>query len=171
MCVSLPDRYHGLVPAEWLSAGLIRPRPQTQSLIHGLPELHVPVRGFERLTGAERLLEVEFHQPHVEFPQKQVSSDVICQFAPFGCWCASTAKYSVYIATCCLSNAASIMGPGGTWSVRAVLNTECLDTCWTASDRFSKGNDGWSVTDHFFCVTPTLCRCRITNKTWKCFNI
>lgn len=72
--VCMHDRHHGLVPAEWLSAGLIRPRPQTQSLSHGLPELHVPVRGVERLAGAERLLEVEFHQPHVEFPQKQVSS-------------------------------------------------------------------------------------------------
>lgn len=75
------DRHHGLVPAEPLSEGLIRPRPQTQSLSHGLPELHVPVRGAERLAGAERLLEVEFHQPHVEFPQKQVSGDVILEAA------------------------------------------------------------------------------------------
>ena len=76
------DRYHGLVPAVWFSAGLIRPWPQTQSLSRGLPELHVSVRGLERLEGAEGLLEVEFHQPHVDFPQKQVSTDVTCQF-PF----------------------------------------------------------------------------------------
>lgn len=80
MRVYMHDRYHDLVPAEWFSPGLIRPRPQAQSLSHGLPELHVPVWGLERLAGAERLLEVEFHHTRVEFPQKQVSNDFICQF-------------------------------------------------------------------------------------------
>lgn len=86
VCVYMHDRYHGLVPAEWLSAGLIRPRPrpQTRSLSHGLPELHVPVRGLKRPAGAERLLDVEFHQLHVVFPQNQVSRDFIFQFVLFG---------------------------------------------------------------------------------------
>lgn len=78
ICLYMHDRYNGLVPAEWISAGLIRPRPQTQSLSRGLPELHVPVWGPERFAGAERLLEVEFQQPHVDFPQK-VSRYFICQ--------------------------------------------------------------------------------------------
>ncbi|XP_056280332.1 uncharacterized protein si:dkey-3d4.3 isoform X3 [Pseudoliparis swirei] len=64
--------HHGLVPAEWPPAGLIRPRPQTQSLRRGQPELHVPVRGLEGSPRAEGLLEVELHQRHVDFPQKQV---------------------------------------------------------------------------------------------------
>jgi len=72
VCVCVCVRHHGLVPAEWPPAGLIRPRPQTQSLRRGQPELHVPVRGLEGSPRAEGLLEVELHQRHVDFPQKQV---------------------------------------------------------------------------------------------------
>lgn len=72
MCVCVCDRHHGVVPAQRLSAGLVRSRSQTLSLSNGPPELHVPVRRAERPAGAERLLEVEFHQQHMDGTQKQV---------------------------------------------------------------------------------------------------
>ena len=77
-CV-LPDRHYGLVPTERYPAELIGPRPQTQSLSYGLSELHVPLWGIERPAGAERLLEMEFHLPHMDSAQKQVSGDPVCQ--------------------------------------------------------------------------------------------
>lgn len=84
LCVCVNGRYHVLVPAEWLSAGLIRPRPQTQSLSYSLSGLRVPVRRLKRFTGAERLLEVEFQQPDMEFTQ--VSAEFVCIFENWMQW-------------------------------------------------------------------------------------
>lgn len=89
VCVCVNGRYHVLVPAEWLSAGLIRPRPQTQSLSCSLSGLRVPVRRLKRFTGAERLLEVEFQQPDVEFTQ--VSAEFVCLFGNWVQWKRSVA--------------------------------------------------------------------------------
>lgn len=70
--VCVRARLADLVPPERFSERLGGARQQTRPLRHSPPELHVPVRRFERFTGAERLLEVEFHPPHVDVAQKQV---------------------------------------------------------------------------------------------------
>lgn len=77
-CTFVCDRLDDVVPPERLSARLGGSRLQTRSLSHRSPQLHVPVWGFERFTGAERLLEVEFHQLHMDVTQKQVR-DVVGQ--------------------------------------------------------------------------------------------
>lgn len=82
-CLFVCDRLDDVVPPEWPSARLGGSRLQTRSLSHRPPELHVPVWGFERLTGAERLVEVEFHQLHMDVAQKQVG-DVVARLGWMG---------------------------------------------------------------------------------------
>lgn len=72
------DRLDDVVPPERPPAGPGGARLQTRPLSHRPPQLHVPVWGSERLTGAERLLEVGFHQLHVDVTQKQVR-DVVAE--------------------------------------------------------------------------------------------
>lgn len=128
VCVCVNGRYHVLVPAEWLSAGLIRPRPQTQSLSYSLSGLRVPVWRLKRFTGAERLLEVEFQQPDMEFTQ--VSAEFVGIFENWVQWKRSVATLTSLTGSDGQTETYKVVVPD--WIMVSKQSHSHLhsDTCW-----------------------------------------